>query len=331
MRAARLPRPTYADVMSTLAVVLALGTGTAYAAGLGPNAVKSRNIATNAVTQRHIADNAVRPPDLAAGAVGSRAIQDDGVGADDLAAGSVGSGAVRDQSLQSNDLDADSVGGSELKAGSVDSSIIADGSIQAGDVEEGAISSTRMTTGVRNLLFNAGVVAVNKTFPDITVGNGSWPGGAPSSGAPMSASWTQPASTLDVVSGFARVEYPEACSASGGTSRGFDLKIADASGRVISASSAQRTDGTNYNGNGFWAEQADLPGVTFRAPTSVDLAEDPDDFVDYVHFPFELAETVTGSSAADREVHVFLKRSSSACSPVLTGARIVVYRYTLPG
>lgn len=311
MRAPRLPGPTYANVMSTLAVVLALGTGTAYAAGLGPNAVKSRNIATNAVTQRHVADNAVRPPDLATGSVGSRAVQDGAVGADDLAA--------------------DAVGGSELKASSVDGSIIEDESIGAVDVAPGAISSARMTSGVNRLLKDAGVVAVNKTFPDITVGNGSWPGGAPSSGAQMSASWTQPASTLDVVSGFARVEYPEACSASGGTSRGFDLKIADASGRVISASSPQRTDGTNYNGNGFWAEQADLPGVTFRAPTSVDLAEDPDDFVDYVHFPFELAETVTGGSTAAREVHVFLKRSSSACSPVLTGSRIVVYRYTLPG
>ncbi|MDO9458367.1 hypothetical protein [Nocardioides sp.] len=331
MPARRLPQPTYANVMATLAVLLSLGTGTAYAAGLAGNSVKSRHIATNAVTQRHIANNAVRAPDLANGVVGSRSIADSGVEADDLGTNAVGQRAIADSSIGSGEMASNSVGKSELKAGTVDSSKIQDETITGSDIEEGAISSTRMTTGVRNLLFNAGVLAVNKTFADVSVSNSSWPGGAPASGAQLTATWTQPANTLDVVSGFARVAYPTSCSQTASPpGRGLDVKIADAGGRVISASSAQRTESTNYNGNGFWAEQADLPGVEFHAPFGSDLANSPDNFVDYIHLPFELAETVTGGSTAERSVKVFLKRSSSNCTPEVTDARILVYRYTLP-
>ena len=190
-----------------------------------------------------------------------------------------------------------------------------------------AISSTRMTTGVRRLLFDAGTLPVNSTFADFTVSNGSWPGGAPSSGAQLAVSWSQPANALDVVSGFARVEYPVACSQTASSGRGFDVKIVDAGNRVISASSPQGLDGSYYNGNGFWDQQTDLPGVSFRAPFSSDLANDPQAFVDYVHLPFEMSEFVTGGSEASRAVRVFFKRSSSACSPVVTDARIIVYRY----
>ncbi len=327
----RLPQPTYANVMATLAVVLSLGTGTAYAAGLANNSVKSRHIASNAVTQRHIADNAVRAADLAAGVVGPRSIADGGVGADDLASGSVGSRAIADSSIGVAEMGESSVSRSEIKTGGVESAEIADETITGIDIKEGAISSTRMTSGVKNLLFNSGVLAVNRTFGDVTVANGSWPGGAPATGAQLTATWTQPANTLDVASGFARLVYPEGCTASSSGGRGLDMKITDAGDRVISASSPQRTDSVNYNGNGFWSQQTALPGVEFRPPSSVDLANDPQQFVDYIHLPIEMSETVTGSSTAGRAVKVFMKRSSSACTPAVTDARIVVYRYTLPG
>lgn len=327
----RPPQPTYANVMSTLAVVLALGTGSAYAAGLANNSVKSRHIATNAVNNRHIADNAVRAPDLANGVVSSRSIGDGAVGADDLATGSVGSRAVADSSLGAGDLGADSVSRSEIKTGGVESAEIADGTITGTDIKEGAISSTRMTSGVKALLFGAATLAVNRTYGDVTVSNSSWPGGAPDSGAPISATWTQPANTLDVVSGYARVAFPSSCSATASSpGRGLDVKIVDASNRVISASTAQRTGSTNYNGNGFWSEQTGLPGIQYQAPFGSDLAATPDNFVDYIHLPFELSETVTGGSSANRAVRVFLRRNSSNCTPEVTDTRIVVYRYPLP-
>jgi hypothetical protein len=341
------PRATYANLMSTLAVVLALGTSTAYAANLGKNSVKAKHIASNAVQQRHIADGSVQGSDLANGAVGTKAIDDGSVGSGDLAGssvngvkiadGSVGGADLADGSVGAADLANGSVGASELvanavtdaalAASSVGGSEIKDGSISGVDVAEDSLSSARMTTGVQNLLFNAGTLAVNKTFGDVTVSNSSWPGGAPSSGAQLSATWTQPAGTIEVVSGIARVEFPEACSATASTPRGLDVKITDGSDRVISASGPEYTGGTGYNGNGFWSQQVDLPGATYRAPSGSDLATSPQAFVDYIHLPFEMAEQVTGGSAASRTVRVFMKRSSSTCSPVVTDARIIVYRY----
>ncbi|UMG94425.1 hypothetical protein [Nocardioides sp. TF02-7] len=51
----RAPRPTYANVMATLAVVVALTVGTAHAASLARNSVKAKHIAGGAVGQRHLA------------------------------------------------------------------------------------------------------------------------------------------------------------------------------------------------------------------------------------------------------------------------------------
>ncbi len=320
-------RPSYANVMSTVAVVLALTTGTAYAAGLGRNSVKSRHIASNAVVERHISSNAVRERQLAADAVTARQLADGSVQGPDLANDSVSSRAVADGSLSADDLGANSVGKSELKADTVDSSRIQNGQVRPDDIADGAINNTKLSSGVRRLMYDAGALAVNQTYADVTVSNSAWPGGAPSSGAQLSGTWTQPINSLDIVSMTARVEYPSGCSATAGTPRGFDVKITDGSDRVISASSPERTGSVNYNGNGFWNQQVDLPGVSFRAPSGSDLADSPAAFIDYIHLPFEMAEQVTGSSAATRTVRVFLKRNSSSCSPVITDARLLVYRF----
>ncbi len=58
MRAIR-ERITYANVMSSLAVVLVLGGGTALAAGLAKNSVGSKQLKKNAVTTAKIKKNAV--------------------------------------------------------------------------------------------------------------------------------------------------------------------------------------------------------------------------------------------------------------------------------
>ena len=67
----RLPKPTYANVMSTVAVFIALG-GTSYAvASLPKNSVGDRQLKNNAVTSEKIKDGAVTAADLAPGAVQS--------------------------------------------------------------------------------------------------------------------------------------------------------------------------------------------------------------------------------------------------------------------
>ncbi len=101
----------------------------------------------------------------------------------------------------------------------------------------------------------------------------------------------------------------------------------DADGRVISASAAQRTDGVNYNGNGFWAEQAALDGVSFRAPA----AGAPDALVDYTFIPLELADFVTDPSASGdtaRSVRIYFKTNSTNCDITVSQGRALVYRFS---
>jgi hypothetical protein len=72
------PRLSYANVVATLALVLAIGGGTVYAAvKLGKDDVKSRNIAKGAVKKGDLGKNAVSSPK----------IKNRGIKAEDIAAG----------------------------------------------------------------------------------------------------------------------------------------------------------------------------------------------------------------------------------------------------
>lgn len=85
-------RPRYADVVATLALVVAMG-GTAYAA-----------LPKNAVGAKQIKTDAVRPAEIKAGAVRSAEIKNGAVRAADLATGSVGTGQVRDGGVTGTDV-----------------------------------------------------------------------------------------------------------------------------------------------------------------------------------------------------------------------------------
>jgi hypothetical protein len=64
------PKLTYANVAGTIALFLAIGGGTVYAAlGLGKNDVHSKNIAPRAVKASDLAKNAVTSPKINDGAV----------------------------------------------------------------------------------------------------------------------------------------------------------------------------------------------------------------------------------------------------------------------
>jgi hypothetical protein len=74
------PRLTYANVAATIALFLAVGGGTVYAAfnlgkndvhskNIAPKAVKTSDLAKDAVTSAKIQDGGVQPADLAAGVV----------------------------------------------------------------------------------------------------------------------------------------------------------------------------------------------------------------------------------------------------------------------
>jgi hypothetical protein len=81
---------SYANVVATVALFLALSGGVVYAAStLGKNAVKSKNIAANAVKARNLAKNAVKQKSIAANAITGAKIKKEAVTGGKVKAGTL--------------------------------------------------------------------------------------------------------------------------------------------------------------------------------------------------------------------------------------------------
>jgi hypothetical protein len=80
----RVRRPRYADVASTLALLLAMG-GTAYAASLPANSVGTAQLKSDAVTGSKIGENAVAASEIASGAVAGSEVRNESLTLADLA------------------------------------------------------------------------------------------------------------------------------------------------------------------------------------------------------------------------------------------------------
>ena len=93
---------SFANVMSVLAVFIALGAG-AYAA-LGKNSVGARQIKTEAVRAQEIKDGRVGSPELAEGAVGSGKLADGAVRGPKLATDAITADKIEDGSLHGDDI-----------------------------------------------------------------------------------------------------------------------------------------------------------------------------------------------------------------------------------
>ena len=113
-------RLTFANVCSFLALLIALGTGSAYAA--------------NTVFSTDIVDGEVKTADIANNAVRSSKIGDGQVKAPDIAADAVASANVVNESLTASDLGTDSVQATEVANNSIDSGEIANDSLFASDL-----------------------------------------------------------------------------------------------------------------------------------------------------------------------------------------------------
>jgi hypothetical protein len=82
---------TYANVVATIALFLAVSGGVVYAATtLGRNAVKSKNIAANAVKARNLAKNSVKTKSLAANSVTGAKIKKEAITASKVKKASLG-------------------------------------------------------------------------------------------------------------------------------------------------------------------------------------------------------------------------------------------------
>src|SRR4051794_21557208 len=151
---------TFSNVCSFMALTIALGTGSAYAANtigsddiidesiqsvdIKNGEVKSSDLLPGAVTSAKIANGAVTNADLGADAVDGAKILDGAVGNVDLAVGAVNSDSVLDESLTSSDLATDSVNATEIADGSIDSGEIVDNSLFAQDLGIDSVGSSEI-------------------------------------------------------------------------------------------------------------------------------------------------------------------------------------------
>lgn len=129
---ALIKRLTYANVIATMALFVALGGG-AYAVSVGKNSIGSKEIKNGEVKGKDIKNGQVKSSDL----------KNEGIKSGDLKAGSVGTDAVGDDSLTGSDVVESSLGevpaatvaGSAGKADSAATAGSADSAAAAGDAD----------------------------------------------------------------------------------------------------------------------------------------------------------------------------------------------------
>jgi hypothetical protein len=153
-------RPSPAMIVACLALLLAL-TGSAIAAGIAKNSVRSAQIADGTVRTIDLRDNAVNAPKIAPDAVGAEEIAENAVASpevapDSLTAGDLGPNAVAssevtDQSLTANDLGPESVGANEIATDAVGSIEISPDAVHASELATiTTVSSTVPIEGGKN-------------------------------------------------------------------------------------------------------------------------------------------------------------------------------------
>lgn len=111
-------RPTPAFVLAIVALMVALG-GSAVAAGLVPNSVKSKHIANGQVKKQDLGANSVRGEKVLDGSLTGLDLQDASVTGADVEDGSVEGSDVQDGSLTGTDVQDDSLTGADIQEGTL--------------------------------------------------------------------------------------------------------------------------------------------------------------------------------------------------------------------
>ena len=108
------PRLTFANVVSVMALFIALG-GLSYAAAQ----IGSKQIVNNSIRSKDIRNGGVASRDIRTNTVGSFDIADNGVGTVDIADGAVGTGKLADGAVDTGKLADNAVGSGKIANGSV--------------------------------------------------------------------------------------------------------------------------------------------------------------------------------------------------------------------
>lgn len=151
------PRPTYANVIATLAMFIALG-GAAAAAGLRRNSVGPRQLKRGAVTARAIRKRAVRagkiaPRAVVAGKLGPRAVLPGNlgpgiIGTSKISAAAVIASKIRNHVVTANKLNHAAVTTPKLADESVTTAKLAEGVVGAAKLANGAVTAAKLAPEV---------------------------------------------------------------------------------------------------------------------------------------------------------------------------------------
>ena len=131
MRAIRR-RLSYANVVATLALVIAIAGGTAYAA----NTVFSSDIVNGEVKSVDIGTGQIRTPDIGASQVDSAKVTDASITSLDLATNSVGTEEISNGAVGVNEVAEAAINSFHLGTNSVGSAEVANGFLRGVDVGE---------------------------------------------------------------------------------------------------------------------------------------------------------------------------------------------------
>ena len=168
------PRLSYANVVSTLCLVLVVGGGVAYAA----NTVGSEDIINGQVKSVDIGTGQVQSADVRNDNLTSEDVQDNSLNTNDVGPNSLFGSDIFDGTLTSSDIGTSAVASSEVANGSLVSADIAshgidqsriDGTDHYGDIGVGGLSSGRCTTVTISIggaqPGDAGILTTDGTLP----------------------------------------------------------------------------------------------------------------------------------------------------------------------
>ncbi|MBS1678218.1 MAG: hypothetical protein JST08_12635 [Actinobacteria bacterium] len=159
-----LPRLTYANVIASLALFIALG-GAAVAAGLPKNSVGKAQLKKGAVTAQAIAKQAVvsgkiAPKAVTAGKLGPNAVLPGNLGPGIIDAGKISAGAVTAEKIKNNVITTN-----KLNNKAVTAEKIAEKGVGTGNLAEGAVTTAKLANGaVTKEKIAAGVIGNVETL-----------------------------------------------------------------------------------------------------------------------------------------------------------------------
>ena len=126
-RRRRLRTPSYANVMSTIAVVVALGTGSAYAAAT----IGGADVIDGSLTTEDIATNTIRGEDIKDGKITRNDIENE----------TLRSNKIYNGSLLGEDIANETIGGNKIGREALTGANVSEDSIKGGDIEEGSLGN----------------------------------------------------------------------------------------------------------------------------------------------------------------------------------------------